>query len=308
MSSAPYSYNYINNENATITPSTIHVQDAMITRFFVRYLLQKAISIFKWELPETWDKDYFLYSLFTYGYVAIVKTDKYGVIPQHCTLYGFDIFYRPTNAIITNPLLSGILDPRIGKQCTLLKLQPDYGSILDLVNYYAGMMALTSETAITNLINSKLAYIAFVENKAEAETAKKLFDAIMSGEPSVVMDKKKKSQADARNWEVFNMDIKNTYIVTELLADLGTWEDRFLTEIGVNTANTDKKERMIVAEVDSNNEQATTMADLWLEELKIKVEEAKKMFTGLELSVDWRVKPKTEGVEAEDKKEVRDDE
>ena len=104
------------------------------------------------------------------------------------------------------------------------------------------------------------------------------------------------------------MDIKNTYIVTELLADLGTWEDRFLTEIGVNTANTDKKERMIVAEVDSNNEQATTMADLWLEELKIKVEEAKKMFTGLELSVDWRVKPKTEGVEAEDKKEVRDDE
>lgn len=31
---------------------------------FQRYLMQKAISVFRWELPDTWDKDYFLYCLY----------------------------------------------------------------------------------------------------------------------------------------------------------------------------------------------------------------------------------------------------
>ena len=28
---------------------------------FQRYLMQKAISVFRWTIPETWDKDYLLY-------------------------------------------------------------------------------------------------------------------------------------------------------------------------------------------------------------------------------------------------------
>jgi len=293
-SSGPYSYSYINAVNATISPSTIHVQDAYITRFFAKYLLQKAISIFKWKIPKTWDKDYFLYSLFCYGYIAIVKTDKYGVIPQHCTLSGFDIFYRPTNAMITNPLLTGIINPRIGKQCTLLKLQPDYGSITDLVNYYAGMMALSSETIITNLINSKLAYIGFADGKADAESIKAMLDGVISGEPAVIIDKRGNSQKDARKWEVFNMNLKQTYLVSELLADMKKFTNMFLTDIGVGNANTDKKERVVVAEIESNNEETTTMAELWLEQLQEKSAEATKMFN-IEISVDWRVKPNEKG-------------
>ena len=303
MSSAPFSYDYINTENAILQPSSIHVQDSVMTRFFARYLLQKAISIFKWKLPENWNKDYFLYTLFERGYVAIVNTNKYGVIPQHCTLYGFDIFYRPTNAIITNPLLIGVLDPRIDKQCTLLKLQPDYGSIMDLVNYYAGMMALSSETAITNLINSKLAYIGFVDNKAEGETFKKMVDGVLKGEPAVVIDKRGKSQTDARNWELFTQNIGQNYIVTDILADMRTWEERFMTQIGINTANTEKKERLITAEVESNNEESATMAELWLESLQEQVEKANKMFK-IEMSVDWRIKPEIK----EEKQEVKKDE
>lgn len=294
MNSAPFDYNYINTQNASITPSTIHVQNSFITRFFAKYLLQRAISIFKWNIPKTWDKDYFLYTLFTHGFVAIINTDKFGVIPQQCTLYGFDIFYRPTNAIITSPLLTGILQPKIGIQCTLLKLQPDYGSIMDLVNYYAGLMALASETIETNLINSKLAYIGFADGKAEAETIKAMLDGVISGEPAVIIDKRKQSQKDARNWEVFNMNLKQTYITPELLADIKTLENRFDTAVGIGNANTDKKERQIVAEVESNNESTATMAELWLEQLKEKSAEASKMF-GIELSVEWRIKPDASG-------------
>lgn len=304
MNNAPYNYDYVNSQNATITPSTIHVQDSHITQYFVRYLLQKAISIFKWNLPETWDKDYFLYSLFTYGYIAVINTNKYGVIPQHCQLYGYDIFYRPTHAMIANPLFVGsTVQAKIGTQCTLIKLQPDYGSIMDLVNYYAGMLALSSETAVTNLINSKLAYIGFADGKAEAETIKKMLDGVISGEPAVIIDKRQKTQKDARNWEIFNMNLKQTYIVSELLSDMRKWTDMFLTDIGVGNANTDKKERMITAEVESNNEETATMADLWLEQLKQKCKETRELF-GINITVDWRIKPKAQ----EEPKEVVDNE
>lgn len=302
MSSAPFDYNYVNTQYATVTPSTIHVQDSMLTAFFRKYLLQKAISIFKWDIPENWSKDYFLYTLFCYGYVAIINTNKYGVIPQQCGLQGWDIFYRPTNAVITNPLLNGILQPRIDKQCTLLKLQPDYGSVMDLVNYYAGMMALSSETATTNLINSKLAYVAFVDNKSEAETFKKMYDDILSGEPAVVVDKRNKSQADAKNWDMFTQNVGQNYIVGDILADMKKWTQMFLTEIGIGNANTDKKERLITAEVEANNEETITMAELWLEQLQESCAKANNLF-GINISVDWRIKPveqvKTGGVENE---------
>jgi hypothetical protein len=287
--------------NATLTPSTIHVQDSALTNFFRKYLLQKAISIFKWELPETWAKDYFLYTLFCYGYVAVFNTNKYGVIPQQCGLRGFDIFYRPTHALITNPLLTGILEPKIDAQCTIIKLQPNYSSIMDLVNYYAGMMALSSETATTNLINSKLAYVGFVDNKQEAESFKKAFDMIASGEPMVVIDKRGKSQQDAKNWDLFTQNIGQNYIVSDILSDMKKWTQMFLTEIGIGNANTDKKERLITAEVEANNEETITMAELWLEQLQDACKKTRDMF-GIQISVDWRIGPGKDGtmIEGED--------
>jgi len=302
MNNAPFDYNYVNTEYATITPSTIHVQNSMLTAFFRKYLLQKALSIFKWEIPDHWAKDYFLYTLFCYGYLAIFNTNKYGVIPQQCGLMGYDIFYRPKNAVITNPLLSGILQPQIDVECVVLKLQPDYGSIMDLVNYYAGMMALSSETAETNLINSKLAYVAFVDNKSESESFKKMYDAIISGEPAVVVDKRNKNQKDAKNWDLFTQNIGSNYIVSNILSDMKKWTQMFLTEIGIGNANTDKKERLITAEVESNNEETVTMAELWLEQLQESCKKANNMFN-INLAVDWRIKPVEEVKTGDDEDE-----
>ena len=137
----PANYNYVNMATAAVSPSTVH-GDSGLTAFFVRYLLQKAMSVFRYTLPENWDKTYFLYTLYSIGYIAVVNTDKFGTICQSCGLTGYDVYYRPTHAVIANPLLTGILQPRIGAQCELIKLTPDYGGIMDLVYYYADMMAV----------------------------------------------------------------------------------------------------------------------------------------------------------------------
>ena len=166
----PSFQNYANGKDAP----NVCVTNTALSRFFQRHLLQKAMSVFKFDLPEHWSKDYFLYTLYCWGFLAVVNTNAFGVIPQGCGLQGYDVFYRPTNAVISNPLLKGILTPRIGKQCTVIKLQPDYGGIMDLVTFYADMMALSAQTAGVNLINSKMSYVFAAKNKAAAQSFKRL--------------------------------------------------------------------------------------------------------------------------------------
>lgn len=299
----PFDYDYINAYTAPITPSTVHVRDTGLARYFKRYLLQKAISVFKWELPKTWSRDYFLYVLYCWGFLAVVNTDKYGAIPQACGLQGYDVFYRPTTALITNPALKGFLTPRIGIQCTLFKLQPDFHGILDLVNYFGDMMALCSETVSTNLINSHTSNVFAAESKQAAESLKKMFDKVASGAPAVFADKSLFNEDGSPRWSLFNLDIGSNYIVDKVLADMRKIECMFDTEIGIPNANTDKRERLISDEVNSNNIETGTRCELWLESLQQSCIETNKMF-GLDISVDWRVDPRGEEVKTDESNSV----
>lgn len=291
INGAPYYYNYINAETSQVTPSTVHVKDSGLCRYFTKYLLQKAMSVFEWDLPETWNKDYFLYVLYCWGYVAVVNTDKFGVIPQGCGLKGYDVFYAPTHAVIANPLLSGILEPRIGTQCELLKLQPDFSGILDLVGHYAEQMALASQSVSVNLLNSKLSYVFTAKTKALAESLKKMYDQIASGEPAVVIDSRLKNAADGEEtWKSFEQNVGGNYIVTNLLADLRKIEAMFDTEIGIPNANTDKRERLIQDEVNANNIETFSKCAMWLENLQDACKRVNDMF-GLSISVRWREIP-----------------
>ena len=295
INGAPYYYNYINAETSQLTPSTVHVKDSGLCRYFTKYLLQKAMSVFEWDLPETWNKDYFLYVLYCWGYVAVVNTDKFGVIPQGCGLKGYDVFYAPTHAVIANPLLSGILEPRIGTQCELLKLQPDFSGILDLVGHYAEQMALASQSVSVNLLNSKLSYVFTAKTKALAESLKKMYDQIASGEPAVVIDSRLKNAADGEEtWKSFEQNVGGNYIVTNLLADLRKIEAMFDTEIGIPNANTDKRERLIQDEVNANNIETYSKCAMWLENLQDACKRVNDMF-GLSISVRWREIPMIRG-------------
>lgn len=291
MQAAPYMYDYINAEVSQHSPSTVHTKNTELQRFFARYLLQKAMSVFKWDLPETWDRDYFLYVLYGIGYIAVLNTDKYGVIPQQCGLEGYNIFYQPKRALVTNPLLKGLRSLDIGTQCTLIKLQPDYGSVMDLVGFYADMMALTAETAGVNLVNSRLSYVFFGKNKNTAESQKKLFDRVASGEPATFVDTALYDvQSGNPSWIPFQQNVGQNYIAGDALADLRKWEMMFDTDIGIPNANTDKKERLISDEVNANNVEVTSKADLWLDQLQKSFAQTSKMF-GIKLGVEWRNKP-----------------
>ena len=302
----PFDYQTLNYYNAQRTPSTVHVKNTRLRRYFRKYLFQKAISVFKWNLPEEWDKDYFLYTLYGMGYIAVVDTDQYGVICQGGSLGGYNLYYRPSYIIITNPLLKETMTCSIDrrtegpadraltstsdKECVLIKLMPDYSSIMDIVGYYADQMALASESMGINLLNVKSGTVFGAENKAKAESFKKMYDMLSDGDPAVVIDKQLLDDQGKPVWFPFTQNVKESYVVSDMLSDMRKIEAMFCTDIGIPNANTDKRERLITDEVNANNVETSSRCEMWLEEIRKGLTKANAKYK-LNLSVDWRVKP-----------------
>ena len=284
-----FTYKLENLYNASRSPSTVHVKNTRLRRFFFKYLFQIAMSVFKWTLPEEWDKNYFKYVLYGYGFISILNTNEFGTICQQCAPGGYNLYYRPAYVIVTNPLIRDTLTRYINRDCVLLHLQPDYSSICDLVGYYADQMALASEAMGVNLVNTKSATVFGAENKARAEALKKMYDKMSEGDPAVVVDKNLLAEDGSPSWFPFTQHIKEMYITSDLLSDLRQIEAEFCTKIGLPYAN-DKRERLINKEVTNNNIQTSALASQWLEILQDDIKKANEMFD-LSLSVDWRVDP-----------------
>lgn len=288
MNGIPAPYDYINVYNSQYKPSTIHVKDTGLSYFFQRYLIQKIISVFKFDgIPAHWSLDYFLYTLFIFGYVCVFNTDAFGVIPQHCTLSGYDVFYRPTTCHIANPVIKNTLSLRIGQSCELIKMQPDWCGAWDIVNYYADLMALTSESIAVNLINSKFAYVFAAANKSGAESLKKLYDQIASGNPAAFADKNLFNDDGSPAWELFTQDLRQNYIAGDLLEDLAKIDSRFNTVVGIPNVNIAKNSGVSDKEVMSNNIDTKSKCDLWLETMRDGVKRVNDMF-GLNISISFR--------------------
>ena len=296
--SAPFMYDHINAATSQVNPSTMHASNTALTWYFSRYLTQKAIAVFNWELPEDWGRDYMLYALYLFGHVAMVKTPEYGVIPQACTLSGYDVFYRPTRVLIGNPLIRE-KEYKLHEDAELLKLTPDYGGIYDKIQYYASMMSLIAEDVGVNLVNSKLSYVFAATSKTSAESLKKMFDGIASGEPAVFADRKLYHDDGTQAWETFQQNVANNYITSDLLVDLRRVENDFCTDVGIPNTNTQKAERMVVDEVNANNVETTATAEGWLDTMHRCIKDIERTFPELSgrITVDWRHDPFEKEVE-----------
>ena len=284
----PVLYDYINTKNSQFIPSTIHTSDNVTSLYFMNYLFQRVLAVFDFDIPEYWAKNYFLYVLFSEGYIGIVKGGVYGDwIPQLCTLYGHDIYLRPTEVIVNNPYAAELQNKRfkIGSDAEIIKVQPNYHSIYDIVSLYSDMLSESLAGISTNLTNSKFAYIFGAKNKASAEALKKMYDQVTAGNPAVFMDKKLFDDNGNLNVQLFQQ--ADVYNMGDRLADFRKILNMFDTEIGIPSVNYEKKERMVVDEVNANNVETESLSDIWLETLSGSIEKVNKL-TGLELKVTKR--------------------
>jgi len=281
---APLNYEQINTLAAQYHPSSVNAYNNKTFVFWERALFQRALSIMKIDLPADWTggiRDLFYYCLFTLGFVIVFDHRDYGKTFQPGGLSGYDWYYRPTKAIVTNPAIPGSLEMTIGKECGILKLTPDYRGIRDITEYYAEKLSTLDNAINMSLINNKFAFILGAKNKAAGEALKKVLDLINEGNPAVVYDRKIMDDANSKDspfqtWDQGNL--KERYLTTDQLADFRTILHNFDTEIGIPTLPIEKKERMITSEAGALEADATSRSKVWIETFNSSAKEVNELF------------------------------
>lgn len=274
MSYYPLNYDKINMIAGHYTPSAVKVGNNASFDYWVRSLFQRAQSVIKIEnLPEEWNgsvKDFLYYCLFRFGYVAMFNNEKFGKSFQPCGLNGFDFYYQPTKAIITNPKLK--VDLTIHKDCEILKLTPDYIGIWDIIERYAEKLSTLDPALNMAMINAKYSLIYGASTKAGAKFLQKVVDKVNEGDPAVIFDtsvllpKDPVTKGDCIT-DLSRKDIKNTYIGTDILQDASTILNNFDSEVGIPTIPYQKKERMVTDEAQSKIVDSTSRSLIWIDTL-----------------------------------------
>ena len=289
----PYLYDYQNGYDSQFRPYGMHARPTGLSLFFDRYFFQKLFSVYDFTIPEEWDSDYFRYTLFVMGYTVIFNTDILGVVNNHGALYGRNFYYRPDRAIIANPMLKNTPELIIGRDCSLVKLAPDYRGAYDVVSTFSDLAALILQAMGVNIVNTKLAYVMSSDNKAMAETFKTMLSDIDSGQPAVAVDKALFDADGNPRWVMFNQNLKQTFLGNDLATLMQTIESMFLSFIGIRNVNYEKRERLITDEVNANNQNTQAIAKVWLDSMQESMKKTNAMF-GTNLSVklndDYEVK------------------
>ena len=274
--------------------------------FYYRQLYMKLFSVFRFEgLPEIQDKDFLEETLFRDGVMAcfIPRNSAFPVLLNGSPT-GYNMFYYPSQFIVANPVI-GDYTLTIGVDCELLDLGHVNGyfySFDPLVVRYASLLASIDGSLNMTLMNSRVAQVFTSDSNATLKTMQKIYDDVSEGKPAVFLAKGLRDDVEMKPY--FN-NVKNTYIGTELLQDRQTIMNQFLTEIGINNANTQKRERLITAEADSNQGEVKAIVDEVLDRMNICFGKINAMF-GTNMSVSLNTKVVGEAIMEGSEKVVTD--
>lgn len=272
-------------------PKDVHGTSNSSFAFHYRQLYMKLFSVFRFDgIPEIQDLDFLQETLFRDGVMAcfVPRNSAFPVLLNGSPT-GYNMFYHPSQFIVANPVI-GDYTLTIGVDCELLDLghvNGDYYSFDPLVVRYASLLASIDGSLNMTLMNSRVAQVFTSDSNATLKTMQKIYDDVSEGKPAVFLAKGLRDDVEMKPY--FN-NVKNTYIGTELLQDRQTIMNQFLTEIGINNANTQKRERLITAEADSNQGEVKAIVDEVLDRMNICFDKINAMFgTNMSVSLNTKV-------------------
>lgn len=248
-----------------------------------RYLWNMIYSTLNFKIPESWSLNWFRFWLLHCGSIAVIYTAQYGWV---CLPYGvekLDLYYQPKKIIVTSAHLNSTeQEGTIGEDAGIIHIFDDYFGLDDLVTQYAVMLSDIDKSINIGLMNSNVAFLFEANNKKEADTIKEAYAKATTGEPLIAINKKSIEE----NLKPFFPNVKNNYIVGDLIDAKHNIINEFLTKIGIKNSNTDKKERLITDEVNSNNDAVSSIISVIYKNIKKSMDKINKMSNGdLELGV-----------------------
>ena len=244
-----------------------------------------ALSMFEWvNLPKSMNARYLEMCLFYLGSAALLKDKKYGFINTKCTGSGdLNIYGLPTklncfsydfNSIRTlytglNPLQTDKQrEAREDYECILVQNNWERTPTIATLELFAYRLYEAQRTCDTNIIAQKTPVI-LVADETQRLFLENLFNQYNGNQPFIFGDKEQLGEQTLKciNTQAPFVADKLTEYKKEI------WNEA-LEYLGINSLQTEKKERLITDEANSNNE----LINLNLQSFLIPRQEAAKQF------------------------------
>lgn len=257
------------------------LNDLTFTDYYYRLMLL-ARSVFRWNnLPEGMDEKWIEKFLFKHGSCVFYNNKKLGLMVAQCNPGGdLNNYEEPT---LVTPVGIG-LDAEVlkpGKDCVIIRNNDEMIPTSFPVQLFAYRLAELSRTIDIN-INAQKTPVLVVGTDKQKLTLKNIYAQWNGFEPVIYGDKNLDNQELMR---VLKTDAP--IVFPELQNQKQTIWNECLTFLGINNANTDKRERLITEEVAANNNHIDLSADVLLKSRQLAAEQINKLF-GLNISVELR--------------------
>lgn len=257
------------------------LNDLTFTDYYYRLMLL-ARSVFKWEgLPNGMDEKWIERFLFRYGKCVFFKDENRGFMVAECNPDGtLNNYEEPVNVRAAGIDVDSSKSLIVNQDCVLIRNNDEMTATSYFVKLFAYRLAEISRTIDIN-INAQKTPVLILGSEKQRLTLKNIYAQWNGFEPVIFGDK----NLDTEGMKVLKTDAPTVF--PELQTQKQTIWNECLTFLGINNANTDKRERLITHEVLANNDHIDLSAECFLKSRQIAAEQINKLF-GTNITVSLR--------------------
>ena len=263
--------------------------------FYRKKLTREVSNLFKWEnLPNEIPDDYLENVLITAGSAMFFyDRNAYGYMVLECGTSGFNIYRQPTTAYAVAPNDENLPinynktivynyneELEIDDTCVLINNMYQGESLRDIIEHYAYRLALIQQAFDTNAIWQNIPVVFTVDDQTVKLSLEKFFGDIFTGQPWVIVDKQLLGKENGTQADPITIP----YILDKLADAKNVIYNEFKATLGIDNIEVDKKERLIVGEMDSNKQHTKTCLDIMLSQREKACKELNRVF-GLNVSI-----------------------
>lgn len=244
---------------------------------FIKYFTQffnLSLNIFKWENTGEIESRFIEKTLIENGYCFVYSDPDYGLVCMPCSLVGLNIYNEPTQIQITSSLINKTLNASDG---VLIYNNYTKTGMLPIIINYVDRLTEIETTINTNIYLQKTPYIIVADKKTE-KSIREVTSQITSNEPIIIV---KANLAE----NLQNLTLNTNFVADKLLEIKQQIENEFLTFIGLNNnSQTNKKERMLVDEINVNNDYINRNVDILYNARELACKKINEKF-----GVNWKI-------------------